>query len=96
MSTTALLGDIVQIVGGGTPDRFNPAYWDGPIPWVTVKDVQGDRITGSMESITKLGLDESASNLISPGNIIIPTRMALGKTAINDVPIAINQDLTGC
>jgi type I restriction enzyme S subunit len=46
-----------------------------------------------MESITKLGLDESASNLIPAGNIVVPTRMALGRTVINDVPIAINQDL---
>lgn len=93
MSAFVRLGEIVRIVGGGTPDRSNPAYWDGPIPWVTVKDFRGDRIADSLEKITKLGLDKSASNLIPPGNIVVPTRMALGKAAINEVPIAINQDL---
>lgn len=93
MTSTVRLGDIVKILGGGTPDRTNPDFWDGDIPWVTVKDVQGNRITRSQETITKLGLDKSASNLIPSGSIVVPTRMALGRVAINDVPIAINQDL---
>ena len=90
---TAKLGTLVRIIGGGTPDRNNPEYWDGDIPWVTVKDVQSSRITSSQESITEKGLRNSASNLIPAGSIIVPTRMALGKVAINQVPIAINQDL---
>ncbi len=93
MSATVRLGDIARIVGGGTPDRSNPEYWGGAIPWVTVKDVQSNRITGSLERITQLGLDKSASNLIPSGSIVVPTRMALGRAAINDLPIAINQDL---
>jgi type I restriction enzyme S subunit len=87
------LGDLVEVVGGGTPDRGNPAYWGGSIPWVSVKDLKDDRIGSSQESITELGLKQSASNLIPPGNILIATRMALGKAAINDVSVAINQDL---
>ena len=90
---TAKLGTLVRIIGGGTPDRSNPEYWDGDIPWVTVKDVQSSRISSSQESITEKGLRNSASNLIPAGSIIVPTRMALGKVAINQVPIAINQDL---
>lgn len=93
MSATVRLGDIARIIGGGTPDRSNPDYWGGMIPWVTVKDVQSERITGSSETITELGLNKSASNLIPPGSIVVPTRMALGRAAINDIPIAINQDL---
>ena len=34
-----------------------------------------------------------SSNLIPPGNLIVVTRMGLGKMSINRVPIAINQDL---
>jgi len=37
--TTMRLGDVMErIVGGGTPSRSNPNYWDGQIPWMTVKD----------------------------------------------------------
>ncbi|MEW8350379.1 MAG: restriction endonuclease subunit S [Candidatus Thiodiazotropha taylori] len=91
MKTT--LGDLVDIRGGGTPSRKTKEYWGGNIPWVTVKDFKSTRILGAQESITQSGVDNSATNLIPAGNIIVPTRMALGKAAINDVDVAINQDL---
>lgn len=87
------LGNLVSITGGGTPDRSNPTFWGGDIPWVTVKDFKSMEIAGASEHITTAGLERSASNLISVGAIIVPTRMALGKAAINSVPVAINQDL---
>lgn len=87
------LGNLVSITGGGTPERSNPSFWGGDIPWVTVKDFKSLEITGATERITTAGLEGSASNLIQAGAIIVPTRMALGKAAINTVPVAINQDL---
>lgn len=87
------LGNLVSITGGGTPDRSNPSFWGGDVPWVTVKDFKSLEITGATEHITTAGLEGSASNLIAAGTIIVPTRMALGKAAINTKPVAINQDL---
>lgn len=89
----ALLGDLVEITGGGTPRRKILEYWNGDIPWVTVKDFKSVELSGAKESITELGLKNSASNYIPAGSIIIPTRMAVGKVAINTVGVAINQDL---
>ncbi|PPJ63246.1 restriction endonuclease subunit S [Cuspidothrix issatschenkoi] len=90
----ACLGDLVKIVGGGTPSRAKDEYYNGCIPWITVKDF-GDEIflRKSQETITKLGLKESSTNLIPAGNIILITRMAVGKVAINLIDVAINQDL---
>lgn len=90
---TVRLDEIVTIVGGGTPSRANKEFWGGNIPWVSVKDFRGPRISQSQETITEKGLASSASNLIEPNTILIPTRMALGKVAISDVPLAINQDI---
>lgn len=87
------LGSLVSITGGGTPDRSNNSYWNGDIPWVTVKDFKSIEIAGALEHITTDGLKGSASKLIPTGAIIVPTRMALGKAAINTKPVAINQDL---
>ncbi|PKL17118.1 MAG: restriction endonuclease subunit S [Spirochaetae bacterium HGW-Spirochaetae-5] len=87
------LGDLVQITGGGTPSRLIPEYWDGEIPWVSVKDFISKRIVTAQEKITLIGLKNSASNLIPAESILMPTRMGLGKIAINDVPVAINQDI---
>lgn len=93
MKESRKLGDLVSITGGGTPDRSNESFWGGDIPWVTVKDFKSLEIAGALEHITSVGLKNSASNVIPSGSIIVPTRMALGKAAINSKPVAINQDL---
>lgn len=92
--TKTRLGNLVQIIGGGTPTRDNPEYWGGRIPWITVKDF-GDKIDirSSQEWITSAGLESSSANLIDAENVILVTRMALGSVAINKIPVAINQDL---
>jgi len=88
------LGDILEkIVGGGTPSRANAAFWGNEIPWVTVKDFATFNPRQSQESITRLGLRNSASHLIPAGTLITSTRMALGKAIVYEVAVAINQDL---
>ncbi|UUD64660.1 restriction endonuclease subunit S [Pseudomonas seleniipraecipitans] len=88
------LGDVVSFKGGGTPSRDQSTYWGGDIPWATVKDFNdGYLIRTTRDFITPEGLKNSASNLISAGTVIIPTRMALGKAAIAQRDVAINQDL---
>lgn len=88
------LGDAFeQVIGGGTPSRSNPIYWGNEIPWVTVKDFATFNPYETQESITKIGLKNSASNLIPKGTIITSTRMALGKAIIYQVDVSINQDL---
>src|ERR1044071_6512351 len=74
--------------GGGTPSKQNPDYWNGPIPWASVKDVQSDKyLTSTIDSITQEGLTNSSSKLIPPNRLIVVTRMGLGKLAINTIPI---------
>ncbi len=88
------LSELVKFVGGGTPRRDRPDFWNGDIPWVSCKDLNGAlRISSSQESITEEGLRSSASNLIPTGSLLVATRMSLGKAVINEVPVAINQDL---
>jgi type I restriction enzyme S subunit len=85
---------IASNTGGGTPSKQNPDYWNGPIPWASVKDIrQSKYLTSTIDSITQEGLQNSSSNLIPPYRLIVVTRMGLGKLAINTISIAINQDL---
>jgi len=88
-----LLGDLVRFEGGGTPSRQNESYWDGDLPWASVKDFKSTSLDKTQESITRLGLSRSSSRLIPPNTVVIPTRMALGKAAITCTHLAINQDL---
>lgn len=88
------LGHVVLAnVGGGTPDKSNPLYWDGEIPWASVKDLCSNTLASTKDKISFEGLKHSTTNLIPKGNIIICTRMGIGKIAFNEIDVAINQDL---
>lgn len=87
------LGELVSIKGGGTPSKSDSSFWEGNIPWASVKDLKGAEISVTEDSISELGVKNSATNIIPAGTIITATRMALGKFAINTIDMAINQDL---
>ncbi|TPQ42369.1 restriction endonuclease subunit S [Bradyrhizobium guangdongense] len=93
MSSFEPLREIITFKGGGTPSKAIAEYWNGQIPWATVKDFTSTSLRATRDSITEAGLRNSSANLIPRGHVIIPTRMALGKAAINDIDLAINQDL---
>ncbi len=83
-----------RIVGGGTPSRDNEHFYQGEIPWATVKDLDNKFYKDdTIEHITLDAIKNSASNLIPTGKIIVATRMGLGRGFINTADMAINQDL---
>ena len=88
-----MLGELVDVKGGGTPSKSVLEFWGGTIPWASVKDFKGGILERTEDYITELAVSGSSTNVIPAGSIIVPTRMALGKVAINAVDMAINQDL---
>ncbi len=93
MTVSVSLGEICNFIGGGTPSRKIKEYWNGDIPWATVKDFQSDRISKTLEFVSREGLENSASKVVPSGTVLLVTRVGLGKVAIADVDIAINQDI---
>lgn len=92
---TAPLGELCDVIGGGTPSKRNRAFYSGNIPWATVRDMRQDVITETEYSITKEAVESSATNIIPAGNVIIATRVGLGKVCMLGQDTAINQDLRG-
>ena len=92
------LGNIIlSIFGGGTPSKAITSYWNGDIPWATVKDIS-DRDTqlySTIDFITEDGFNNCSGQMVSKGDIIIITRMGLGRAVISCIDTAINQDLKG-
>jgi len=88
--------DIGKFYGGGTPSTTSREYWNGPIAWTTSKAL-GDSlyIDVGERTISEKGLKESSTTLIPKGNLLIGTRVGVGKVVVNKVDIAISQDLTG-
>ncbi len=92
---TKNLGDLCDVVGGGTPPKDKPAFYSGDIPWATVRDMRQDVITETEFRITKDAVKSSATNIIPSGNVVIATRVGLGKVCLLGQDTAINQDLRG-
>ena len=87
------LGDVCKIIGGGTPSKDNTAFYSGNIPWATVRDM-GKAILDKTElCITQDAVCNSPTNIIPKGNVIIASRVGLGKVCILKNDTAINQDL---
>ena len=93
MTPSVCLGEICTFTGGGTPSRKISEYWNGDIPWATVKDFASDRISQTMERISRAGLTNSATRIVPAGTVLLVTRVGLGKVAIAEIDLAINQDV---
>ena len=89
------LGDVCEVIGGGTPSKANNEFYDGDILWATVRDMGGEIITDTEHKITKDAVKNSSTNIIPKGNVIIATRVGLGKICLIKHDTAINQDLRG-
>lgn len=77
------LGDIADIVGGGTPSTGNLSYWDGEIDWYAPAEI-ADQIyaNSSQKKITDLGYENSSAKMLPPGTVLFTSRAGIGKTAI--------------
>jgi len=84
---------VIDIIGGGTPSTRVLEYWDGPIPWISVKDFPDNTkyIYKTERTITKKGLEESSTKLLNTDDVIISARGTVGKIAMLSSPMAFNQ-----
>lgn len=89
-----LLGDIAKISSGGTPDRGNPAYWNGDVPWVKTGEIQFGIIRNAEEKITNRALAESSAKLVHAGSLLMAMYgqgKTRGQVALLGIQAAINQ-----
>ena len=91
------LSEVMDLIGGGTPKTTKPEYWDGDIPWLSVKDFNNDfRFVYETEKhITELGLNNSSTKLLKAGDVIISARGTVGEIATIPFPMAFNQSCYG-
>lgn len=78
------LGEIAEIVGGGTPDTGNSDFWDGEIDWYSPAEL-GEQIytNGSLRRITDKGYASCSAKMLPAGKTILFTsRAGIGNTAI--------------
>jgi type I restriction enzyme S subunit len=92
----ATIGDVAEVVSGGTPSTKREDYFGGIIPWITPADLSGygeKRIRKGRRNISEKGLSESSAVLLPEGSVIFSSRAPIGYVAIAANPLATNQ---GC
>ena len=86
------LSENVDFLSGGTPKTKEETYWNGTIPFFTPKDAKNSLYTTTTEkSITDLGLEKCNSKLYPKNTLFITARGTVGKLALANRPMAMNQ-----
>ncbi|EDF9514604.1 restriction endonuclease subunit S [Campylobacter jejuni] len=95
------LGEICEILGGGTPDTKNPIFWyssqadevqfEKSYYWATLVDTKQKYLYGTKRKITQKGLDCSNAILLPINSVIFSSRASIGEISIAKVETATNQ-----
>jgi len=84
-----------RLVNGGTPPTDEVRFWQGKLPWITGADFTDSGIGEIRRFVSEGAINQTATNLIERGQLLIVTRTGVGKLAIAPTDIAISQDITG-
>ena len=79
------LSDCVDVISGGTPKKSIAGYWNGRIPWITVKNFTS----------TQEGLEHSAAKLSEEKDILISARGTVGEVMMVHSGYTFNQSIYG-
>lgn len=95
---TETIGDVCEVINGGTPKTGVPAYWDGPHRWITPAEM-GKRpspyVSDTKRTISDQGLRDSSAQLLPPDSVILSSRAPIGHLVINTEPMGTNQGCKG-
>ena len=88
------IGEIGDVIGGGTPSTNNDLYYGEDIPWITPRDLSGYQsmyISKGARGITKLGLMNSSARILPKGTVLFSSRAPIGYVAIAENEVTTNQ-----
>jgi len=89
------IGDLVEAVGGSTPDTKNEAFWQPAVHhWTSPKDLSGATapvLLGTERKVSDGGLAKISSGLLPVGTLLMSSRAPIGYLSLAQVPVAINQ-----
>jgi type I restriction enzyme S subunit len=78
---TKTLGEMCEVMNGGTPKTGVPEYWDGKHRWITPAEM-GKRLSpyvaDTERKLTDLGLCNSSAQMLPPHSVILSSRAPIG------------------
>lgn len=93
------IGELVEVVGGGTPSTKNPEFWDGGsggYAFCTPKDMSSLTSPVLLETerhITRAGVEKISSGQLPVGTVLLSSRAPIGYLAISETPVSVNQGI---
>ena len=94
------LGDVCEVVNGGTPKSTVPEYWDGGIPWITLADLPASNpvteIEDTVRTISEAGLRTSSATMVPADSVVVSSRATIGRIGIARIPLSTNQGFRSC
>lgn len=89
------IGDVIETVGGTTPDTKNSTFWEPPVHcWTTPKDlsrISSPILLDTERKLSDQGLAKIGSGLLPSGTLLLSSRAPIGYLAVTQTPLAINQ-----
>jgi type I restriction enzyme, S subunit len=92
------IGEICDVVNGGTPKTGMGDYWGGKHRWITPAEM-GNRstpyVSETKRRLTDSGVASSSARTLPPRSVILSSRAPIGHLVINTEPMAFNQGCKG-
>jgi type I restriction enzyme S subunit len=86
------LREVGNWTSGGTPKSNEPNYYNGPIAWFRITELNEGRLRQAEKTLTQRGLDESSAKIIqAPFLMFAMYGASIGKMAISEIDAATNQ-----
>ncbi len=90
----SLIDNLGKIITGKTPSTKNSEYWNGNIPFVTPKDLQGSKhIISTERKITKLGAATVKGSIIPINSVCVSCIGVIGYVGITTEESVSNQQI---
>ena len=88
------IGNVGEVIGGGTPSTEKDEYWNGDIPWLSPVDLSDNTnvyVSKGSKNITELGLKKSSTRMMPKDTVLLSSRAPVGYVALAKNPICTNQ-----
>ena len=92
------IGEVCEVVNGGTPKTGTKEYWGGQHQWITPAEMgkRNSPYIGETErTVTDAGLQNSSARMLPPYSVILSSRAPIGHLVINTEPMTTNQGCKG-
>ena len=89
------LGELCDVVSGGTPSRSKQEYWNGDIPWIKIGNIKSKYVSEADEFITEAGLSGSSAKMLKKGTILYTIFATLGEAGVLTIDACTNQAIAG-